>query len=51
MLISYARVSKAAGSQPLDPQRDALCEVGVSATSSYPNSCPAKSDPVRPRLR
>ena len=29
MLIGYARVSKADGSQPLDLQRDALIEAGV----------------------
>ena len=35
MLIGYARVSKAAGSQPLDLQRDALCDAGVDSASLY----------------
>ena len=35
MLIGYARVSKADGSQSLDLQRDALCAVGVDAASIY----------------
>ena len=35
MLIGYARVSKADGSQSLDLQRDALCGVGVDAASIY----------------
>ncbi len=29
MLIGYARVSKADGTQLLDPQRDALLDAGV----------------------
>ena len=35
MLIGYARVSKADGSQSLDLQRDALCAAGVDAVSIY----------------
>ena len=35
MLIGYARVSKADGSQSLDLQRDALCGVGVDTASIY----------------
>ena len=35
MLIGYARVSKADGSQSLDLQRDALCNAGVDAESIY----------------
>ena len=33
MLIGYARISKADGSQSLDLQRDALREAGASATT------------------
>ena len=36
MLIGYARVSKAAGSQSLDLQRDALQAAGVEAALSGP---------------
>ena len=35
MLIGYARVSKADGSQSLDPQRDALRAAGVDAVHVY----------------
>ena len=35
MLIGYARISKADGSQSLDLQRDALREAGVSADAIY----------------
>ena len=35
MLIGYARISKADGSQSLDLQRDALREAGVSAEAIY----------------
>ncbi|HKL46293.1 MAG TPA: recombinase family protein, partial [Roseovarius sp.] len=35
MLIGYARVSKADGSQSLDLQRDALIEAGVAADGIY----------------
>ena len=36
MLIGYARVSKANGSQSLDLQRDALRAEGVDAVNVYP---------------
>ena len=36
MLIGYARVSKADGSQSLDLQRDALRAEGVDAGNVYP---------------
>ena len=35
VLIGYARISKADGSQSLDPQRDALREAGVSDDAIY----------------
>ena len=35
MLIGYARVSKADGSQILDLQRDALLKVGVESDRLY----------------
>ena len=35
MLIGYARVSKADGSQLLDLQRDALLDAGVAAERVY----------------
>ena len=35
MLVGYARVSKADGSQSLDPQRDALRAAGVDAVHVY----------------
>ena len=35
MLIGYARVSKADGSQSLDLQRDALIEAGVEKGQIY----------------
>ena len=35
MLIGYARISKADGSQSLDLQRDALREAGVSDDAIY----------------
>ena len=35
MLIGYARVSKADGSQSLDLQRDALRAAGVDAVNVY----------------
>ena len=35
MLIGYARVSKADGSQSLDLQRDALCAAGIDPQSIY----------------
>lgn len=35
MLIGYARVSKADGSQSLDLQRDVLCATGVDPQHVY----------------
>ena len=35
MLVGYARVSKADGSQTTDPQRDALVEAGVDDERLY----------------
>jgi DNA invertase Pin-like site-specific DNA recombinase len=49
MLIGYARVSKADGSQVLDLQRDALIEAGVSRTRLYEDRASGKSDD-RPNL-
>lgn len=49
MLIGYARVSKADGSQSLDLQRDALTEAGVDATSIYEDEASGKKD-IRPGL-
>src|SRR4051794_26285093 len=49
MLIGYARVSKADGSQVLDLQRDALIEAGVSRKRIYEDRASGKSDD-RPSL-
>ena len=49
MLIGYARVSKADGSQVLDLQRDALIEAGVSRKRIYEDRASGKSDD-RPNL-
>lgn len=49
MLIGYARVSKADGSQSLDLQRDALIKAGVGATSIYEDEASGKKD-TRPGL-
>ena len=49
MLIGYARVSKADGSQSLDLQRDALTEAGVEAASIYEDQASGKKD-TRPGL-
>lgn len=49
MLIGYARVSKADGSQVLDLQRDALVEAGVSAKDIYEDKASGKRDD-RPSL-
>lgn len=38
MLVGYARVSKADGSQSLDLQRDALLHAGVSSKHIYEGS-------------
>ena len=44
MLIGYARVSKTDGSQVLDLQQDALCEVGVDAQHIYEDHASGKHD-------
>ena len=36
LLIGYARISKADGSQSLDLQRDALREAGISDDAKHP---------------
>lgn len=49
MLIGYARVSKADGSQSLDLQRDALIEAGVAADGIYEDQASGQRD-TRPGL-
>ena len=49
MLIGYARVSKADGSQNVDLQRDALIEAGVSDDGIYEDQASGKRD-TRPGL-
>lgn len=49
MLIGYARISKADGSQSLDLQYDALTEAGVTATNIYEDQISGKRD-ERPGL-
>lgn len=44
MLIGYARVSKADGSQLLDVQRDALVYAGVSADRVYEDKAFGRKD-------
>ncbi|MDA0339239.1 MAG: recombinase family protein [Proteobacteria bacterium] len=44
MMIGYARVSKADGSQSLDLQRDALIEAGVEAEGIYEDHASGKRD-------
>ena len=44
MLIGYARISKADGSQSHDLQRDALIEAGVKATDIYEDRASGKHD-------
>lgn len=44
MLIGYARVSKADGSQSLDLQRDALAVAGVDASDVYEDEASGKTD-------
>lgn len=44
MLIGYARVSKADGSQMLDLQRDALLEAGVAAERIYEDRTSGRKD-------
>ena len=43
MLIGYARISKADGSQSLDLQRDALRQAGVSDDAIYEDQAPGSS--------
>ena len=49
MLVGYARVSKADGSQSLDLQVDALAEAGVAPTAVYSDRASGKAD-ARPGL-
>jgi DNA invertase Pin-like site-specific DNA recombinase len=49
MLIGYARVSKADGSQSLDLQNDALAKAGVDIAHFYSDRASGKKD-VRPGL-
>ena len=49
MLIGYARVSKADGSQVADLQHDALVRAGVSAKQIYEDKASGKRDD-RPNL-
>lgn len=49
MLIGYARISKADGSQSLDLQRDALIEAGVKVDGIYEDQASGKRD-IRPGL-
>ena len=49
MLIGYARVSKADGSQLLDLQRDALVDAGVAADRIYEDRVSSRKD-YRPGL-
>ncbi len=49
MLIGYARVSKADGSQLLDLQRDALIDAGVEADRIYEDKASGRKD-HRPSL-
>jgi DNA invertase Pin-like site-specific DNA recombinase len=49
MLIGYARISKADGSQVLDLQRDALRAAGVSPNNTYEDKASGKND-GRPAL-
>ena len=44
MLIGYARVSKADGSQSLDPQRDALIAAAVAPEAIYEDEASGKRD-------
>lgn len=49
MLIGYARVSKADGSQTLAPQRDALLAAGIESERLYHDLASARRDD-RPRF-
>lgn len=44
MLIGYARISKADGSQVLDLQKDALIKAGVSFSNIYQDEVSGKKD-------
>ena len=44
MLIGYARISKADGSQSLDLQRDALAQAGVATEATYADQVSGKRD-------
>ena len=44
MLIGYARISKADGSQVLDLQKDALLKAGVSSSNIYQDEVSGKKD-------
>jgi DNA invertase Pin-like site-specific DNA recombinase len=44
MLVGYARVSKAVGSQTTDPQRDALVEAGVDDERLYEDRASGRRD-------
>jgi hypothetical protein len=46
MLLGYARVSKADGSQVLDLQRDALLEAGVHAEHIYADQASGQGDRI-----
>src|SRR3954462_14296552 len=49
VLLGYARISKANGSQPLDLQRDALIEAAVKPDHIYEDQASGKHD-ARPGL-
>ena len=49
MLVGYARVSKADGTQSLDLQRDALAAAGVQPSAIYSDLASGKVD-ARPGL-
>ena len=44
MLVGYARVSKADGSQTTDPQRDALVAAGVDDERLYEDRASGRRD-------
>ena len=48
MLIGYARISKADGSQSLDLQRDALRQAGVSDDAIYNGPSVRRTQATRP---
>ena len=51
MLIGYARISKADGSQSLDLQRDALREAGVSDDAIYEDQASGQRLTMKKRQR